>query len=71
MTENKREKAVLIKYVGELDPLDIADRALPITGARKEDLMFFMDGGKLHIFVVTNTIINKTEAGGNEKASED
>jgi len=56
-----KTKVTLVKYLGSIDPIDIQEKPLPLKGVSPSDLMFFMDEGKLHIYVVATGTIEEPE----------
>jgi len=56
-----KTKITLVRYLGSIDPIDIQEKPLPLKGVSPSDLMFFMDEGKLHIFVVATGTIEEPD----------
>ena len=60
-----KTKVTLVKYLGSVDPIDIKERPLSLRGVSPSDLIFLMDEGKLHVYVVVTGTIEEPEGEGN------
>jgi len=56
-----KTKVTLVRYLGSVDPIDIKEKPLPLKGASPSDLMFLMDEGKLHIYVIATGTVEEPE----------